>query len=870
MPRRRALRLLVGVAAVLVLALVAGTIAVTAVIRRPLPAHSGTHDLPGLTADVTVLRDARGVPSIYADDAEDLFRAQGYVHAQDRFFEMDYRRHVTAGRLSELVGANEDALAADQVIRTFGWRDVAEAEWTILDPRTQAYLVAYAEGVNAYLAHRDLDTLGVEYTVLGLQLDLDRPEPWDPVDSLTWLKAMAWDLRGNYDEELARAATYSTVRDVDLVEELFPRYPEDRNAPILAEADLTAVSEDGAQPTAAVAAPRPDGTDLAAPDVQAALESVERALAAVPHLLGEGDGTGSNSWVVSGEHTASGSPILANDPHLGISAPGIWSQVGLYCTTVGPDCPFTVSGFGFAGLPGVIIGHNGTLAWGLTNLGADVTDFYLERTDPEAGTYTRDGEQVPLATRTEVIEVNGSDPVTLEVRSTEHGPIVSDVLDLGRVTSAPTPDGGGRGRIEVSLAWTALIPGHTADAIFAFAQAKDADDVAAAAALFDVPSQNVVFATTDGHIGYQAPGKIPVRARIPGGPVPSDGTWPLPGWDSRYDWQGFVEPEQMPAVLDPADGYVVAANQAVTAAGVGPYLTADWDYGFRSQRIRHLLDEMIADGTPIDVDAMGALQTDEYSPYAAVLVPALLGVRVEDDFAHDGVDLLRDWDGVQSVDSAAAAYFAAVWKTVLELTFWDDLPDQYWPSGDSRWLEVVRGLLEEPDSVWWDDRRTVNVVESRDEVLSRALTSARLELTVELGKEAGDWQWGRLHTTAPQHPVLGGPGIPGPVRMLVNPTPLATGGGSSIVNASSWDAASDSFTVTASPSMRMVVDLADLDASTWVTMTGTSGHPGSAHYADQLGAWAEGRTFPWPFSPQAVREASTAELTLRPASDEGP
>lgn len=868
MPRRRALRLLVGVAAVLVLVLVAGAIAVTTVIRRPLPGHSGAEALPGLTAEVTVLRDARGVPSIYAADAEDLFRAQGYVHAQDRFFEMDYRRHVTAGRLSELVGANEEALAADKVIRTFGWRDVAEAEWTILDPQTQAYLVAYAEGVNSYLARRDLDTLAVEYTVLGLQVDLDRPEPWDPVDSLAWLKAMAWDLKGNYDDELARAATYSTVRDVDLVEELFPRYPEDRNAPILTEEDLAAAAE-GAEPTSAVV-PGMTGTGLAAPDVQQAVDSARRALAAVPHLLGEGEGTGSNSWVVSGEHTASGSPLLANDPHLGISAPGIWSQVGLYCTTVGPDCPFTVSGFGFAGLPGVIIGHNDHLAWGLTNLGADVTDFYLERTDPDAGTYTRDGEQVPFTTRTEVIEVNGGEAVTLEVRSTEHGPIVSDVLDLTRAAFSPMPEGRGGGRVEISLAWTALRPGHTADAIFAFAQAKDAADVAAAARLFDVPSQNIVFATTDGHIGYQAPGKIPIRARITDGPVPSDGTWPQPGWDSRYDWQGFVQPEHMPAALDPPDGYVVAANQAVTPAGVGPYLTSDWDYGYRSQRIRDLLDELIAEGTPIDVGTMGALQTDEHNPYADVLLPTLLGVPVEDDFAHDGVELLAQWDGVQSADSAAAAYFAAVWKTLLELTFWDDLPEEYWPGGGSRWLEVVRGLLEEPDSVWWDDRRTVNVVESRDEVLSRALTSARLELTVELGKDADDWQWGRLHTAAPEHPILGGPGVPGPVRMLVNPTPVATGGGSSIVNANSWDAASDSFTVTTSPSMRMVVDLADLDASTWVTMTGTSGHPGSAHYADQLGAWAEGRTFPWPFSPQAVREASTAELTLRPASDEGP
>ena len=424
---------------------------------------------------------------------------------------------------------------------------------------------------------------------------------------------------------------------------------------------------------------------------------------------------------------------------------------------------------------------------------------------------------------------------------------------------------GARGTSEISLGWTALQPGRTADAVFAFNTAADARDIAAAAELFAVPSQNIVFATTDGHIGYQAPGRIPVRARVTDGPVPSDGTWPRPGWDSRYDWQGYVDPAQMPAVLDPASGILVAANQAVTPAGTGPFLTVDWDYGYRAQRIRESLEAAIAEGTKIDAASTNTLQNDEWSPYAAELLPALLEAPVEDDFTGQGVDLLREWDGVQREDSAAAAYFAAVWSTLLELTFWDDLPQDEWPSGDSRWLEVVKRLLEEPDNPWWDDRRTVNVVESRDEILSRTLTTARLDLTVDLGKDAGDWQWGRLHTAAPQHPVLGGDTVPDPVRRLVNPRPLAVGGGSSIVDATAWDAASGSYEVTSGPSMRMVVDLGDLDASTWVNLTGVSGHPGSVHYTDQFSAWADGETFPWPFTPAAVEEASGRELTLRPA-----
>jgi penicillin amidase len=854
-PRRRAVRLsLVVVAALLVIVLAAATVLTFAVIRRPLPQVAGSVDLPGLGVEVSVTRDARGVAHITADTSADLFRAQGYVHAQDCFFEMDYRRHVTAGRLSELVGENADALAADKVIRTLGWRRVAEQELPLLAPATRDALQAYADGVNAYLGQRDPSSLAVEYTILGLRVDVAQPERWDPVDSLAWLKAMAWDLRGNYDDEVARGLTYSAVRDVQRVDELFPAYPQDLHSPIL---DAASVQTPVTTTTSAV-------LDLADTRVQHALASVDAALAAVPHLLGSGDGIGSNSWVVSGRYTASGKPLLANDPHLSISAPGIWSQVALSCREVTAACPYDVAGFSFAGLPGVIIGHNAQLAWGLTNLGADVTDFVLEKVVD--GWSLRDGERVPLTTRTETIKVNGAADVELTVRSTSHGPLVSDVLGVGDVSTVPMPDGAPAGRYEVALEWTALSPGHTADAILALDVAATATDVARAAALFDVPSQNIVYATTDGHIGYQAPGRIPVRADVAGAPLPSDGSWPRPGWDSAYDWKGYVDAAQMPAVQDPPEGLVVAANQAVTPAGVGPFLTADWDYGYRSQRIRDVLTQGMAAGTPLDVASAGTLQLDDHNPYADVLVPALLSVSIGDTFDDDGQQLLRTWDRRSGPDSAAAAYFAAVWKTLLRLTFWDELPDGYEPDGSDRWLEVVRALLDQPDSPWWDDHSTVGVVEGRDEILTRALVSARNELTAQLGKKASDWRWGALHTAAPQHPVLGGPGLPGLVRRLVNPSPIGVGGSSSLVDATSWDASADTFTVTSAPSMRMVVDLGDLDASTWVTLTGTSGHPASVHYTDQFDAWANGRTYPWPFTTAAVESEVRDRLTLRPSS----
>ena len=876
MPRRRAVRLTVIVAVVVAFVLAALTTTALVVVRRPLPQTSGSIQLPGLGRAVTVIRDARGVPQITADSAHDLFRAQGFVNAQDRFFEMDYRRHVTAGRLSELVGANPDALAADKVIRTLGWRRVAEQEWPLLQESTKSYLTAYADGVNAYVSTRSPDALAVEYTVLGLQIDVERPDPWGPIDSLAWLKAMAWDLRGNYDDELARATSFAAVRDVARVDELFPAYPQGLNAPILPGAAAPTAAPT-ARPTAGtssatisatipVAAPLSSPpVDLASNALQGAIQTAQAALATVPHLLGEGEGIGSNSWVVGGAHTASGKPLLANDPHLKISAPGVWTQIGLHCRALTADCPFDVAGFSFAGFPGIMIGHNEALAWGFTNLGADVTDFFLERVSGEQ--YLRDGQRVDLTRRTETIKVNGGADVSLSVRSTGHGPIISKVLaatNTARV--APLPDGSPGGVYEISLGWTALTPGRTADAVFAIDTARTAADIAAAAAQFEVPSQNIVFATTDGHIGYQAPGKIPIRSVITGGPVPSDGTWPRPGWDSRYDWQGYVPSAQMPAVLDPPEGFIVAANQAVTTRGVGPFLTSDWDYGYRAQRIRDLLTPRVGAGKKVDVADMSAVQLDDASPYAAVLVPMLLGLRVGSPFDRTGQDLLRGWDRRLTTDSPAAAYFAAVWANLLQLTFWDDLPDTAHPNGGSRWLEVIRGMLERPADPLWDDRTTVGVVEGRDEILTRALTSARRELTVELGKSPTDWTWGKLHTAAPRHPVLGGPGVPAVIRRLVNPAALAVAGGSSVVDATSWDAGADTYAVTSAPSMRMVVDLGDLDASTWVNLTGSSGHPASVHYSDQFEPWSRGQTYPWPFSTKAVADAARARLTLRPGA----
>jgi len=881
--------LLVAAATVAVVAVVLAIGATTAV-RRSMPERGGELQVAGLGAGVTVLRDDQGVPQVYADSATDLFMAQGFVQAQDRFFQMDYRRHVTAGRLAELVGGSATAVQADKVIRTLGWRRVAEQELPRLSSTTRRYLQAYADGVNAYVAGRSPSQLGVEYAVLGLRLPDYRVEEWTAVDSLAWLKAMAWDLKSNYDAELTRARLSSTLSD-RRVDKLFPGYPFDRHQPIVTAADSAANTEadaaadaetDAAADTGsagsasrvpALTAPattrssgnessrtesssRTDSWSATDPAAADALRSAGRALDAVPALLGRGSDLGSNAWVVSGRFTTTGRPLLANDPHLALQAPSSWYQMGLHCRTTSADCPFDVTGFTFAGLPGVVIGHNARVAWGFTNLAPDVTDLYLERV--VGGQVERDGGIEPLTTRTETIRVRGGADVPLPIRSTRHGPILSDVVpsvrEAGREPQGEDQDGT---TYDVALSWTALTPGRTADAIFALDQADGWDQFRAAAALFDVPAQNLVYADVDGNIGYQAPGRVPVRGA-------SDGRRPVPGWDSQYDWTGYVPFEQMPSVKNPPEGFVVTANQAVTA-GDKPFLTMDWAYGYRSQRIRDLLQAALRRGKVGAAD-MAAIQRDTRNLMAPTLVPLLLRTDLRrDPFTREAQQLLRGWDFSQPPDSAAAAYYNAVWSNLLRIGFDDELGEGLAAEGGERWFEVVTQLLPRRSDAWWDDKATPGAVENRDEIVRRAMVAARIDLTRALGKDVSRWQWGRLHRLELRSPVLGGDEVPRPVRSLFDLGPYQVGGGSGAVNALTWNAGRD-YDVTAGPSMRMVVDVGDFDRSTWVNLTGVSGHPYDSHYDDQVGAWRDGRGYPWPFSEAAAKGAADDEQRLVPRS----
>ena len=830
-------------------------------VKRSWPQTSGTIEVSGLAASVDVVRDELGIPTIYGDSLGDLMFAQGYVHAQDRFWEMDVRRHITAGRLSEMFG--ESQVPTDAFLRTLGWRRIAEQEVPMLNETSRGMLESYSAGVNAYLADRPKADISLEYAVLGLTNPSYTIEQWSPADSVAWLKALAWDLRGNMNDEIYRVVL-AAATSVDQAEQVFPAYPYDRNRPIVEGGSVGAAGfEPPASASAAAAAMRVEPADVGG--IANTLQGVLAASNLLEPWLGRsGKGIGSNSWAVDGRYTTTGRPILANDPHLAPSMPSLWYQAGLRCRTVTPQCPVAVAGWTMAGLPGVFIGHTDRFAWGFTNTGPDVTDLVLTKVQGDA--YEYDGELVPLDVRTERIEVAGGEPVDITIRSTESGPIISDVIEagdnyatIGAEAPVPAPGyadvGGARGDYAVALRWTALEPGTTFDA---FALLNTATDFAAfreVAKILQVPAQNLLYADIDGNIGYQMPGVIPIRTGY-------DGKWPVPGWSSELGWDGSIPFEDLPWAYNPPEGWIVTANQAVIGPDYPYFITDDWSYGARSQRIVDLITAQIDEGRAFTIADMQALQMDNWSANADFLVPRISGMPVQ-EATKAGMALLPSWDYQQGIDSAPAAYFNAFWRQLITRMFDSKTgTDITSASGDDQFFEVIRTLWNTPDDPWWDDPLTADT-EGRDAVISASLDAAYQDMVSRQGDDPTSWRWGALHTLLLQHGTLGASGI-APIEALFNRGPIDTAGGSGIVNATGWTP-SEGFEVTWVPSMRQVVDLADFDNSTWVNLTGNSGHAFNPNYADQVDAWQSGAQFAWAWSAEAIEQSAEATLTLTPA-----
>lgn len=810
-------------------------------VRRAFPQTGGTIEVAGLTSPVEIIRDSLGVPHIYAATSEDLLFAQGYVHAQDRFWQMDFWRHISYGELASMFGSSE--IDTDVFLRDMGWGRLAEAQYERESEQNRILLDAYAAGVNAYLDTQSPSDLSFEYSILELLNHSYEPQPWTGAHSLAWGKVMAWDLGGNKSAEIERAmllARYPPER----VGQLFPEYPGDRHPYIVAggSVDPVEASVSASIPTEAISS------------FSAALAAID-AIDAIG-LGGEGTGIGSNSWAVSGDHTPTGLPYLMNDPHLGSQMPSIWYQVGLHCRVVTDDCPFDVAGFSFAGVPGVIIGHNADIAWGFTNTGPDVQDLYIEKVNPDnPNQYEVNGEWVDMELRTEIIEVAGGDPVTTTVRTTRHGPIISDsyeaLEDFDSSPAAPPHP------YAIALRWTALDESPSLmGPIMGFNTARNFDEFRAAAFTFEVPAQNLLYADTAGNIGYQMPGRIPIRAS-------GDGTVPVPGWTDAYEWTGFIPREQLPWSFNPASGWIVTANNSVIDGNYPYLISEDFAYGYRARRVVDLVTSNLG----IDKDGHATIQFDSYDLNAEFILPYLENALVvvpgltTSDTDQDAINRLFTWDLQNFSGSEGAAIWNAVWANMLRLTFHDEMPEDFWPEGNSRWFEVMRQLMDRPSDPFWDDL-TTTAIEDRDTILALSFHAAVDELAGRISSNVGEWSWGDIHTITFENQTLGSSGI-GLIEDRFNRGPYPVGGSEGVVNAVGWTA-TEGYEVDWLPSMRMIVDLSDLRMSRAIHTTGQSGHTDHPHYDDMIPLWLRGDTAPMLWDRNDIIADAEAVLILSP------
>jgi penicillin amidase len=740
-------------------------------LRSSLPELDGRLVLPGLAGEVRVDRDEHGVPSITAASDADAAFALGFLHAQDRLFQMDMQRRLGAGRLSEVLGAA--TVGADRTMRIFGFYRLAEAQVGKLSPEFRQVLEAYAAGVNAFLATRK-GALPLEYQLIRAE-----PEKWTPADSLVWVKLMALQLSANYRSELLHARLAQRLSPEQLAV-LYPPYPKDGSVTL---ANVAALIRD---------------------------LPLDRLHAALPSAVGPV--TASNNWVVDGQHSASGKPLLANDPHLGFAAPGTWYLARIVTpgrTLVGATAP---------GTPFLVIGHNDRIAWGFTTTGGDVEDLFVEQVAEgnERSYLTPDGTR-PFETREEEIRVRDAAPVRLTVRSTRHGPIVSDAL-------ADWPKQPGR---VLALQATMLRDDDlTPEAAWRLGRARDWDSFNASLEQFTAPQQNVVYADVDGNIGFVAPAKVPIRAK-------GDGWAPVPGWTGEYDWTGFIPFEELPRGFNPSSGRLVSANNKIVPDTYPYFIARDWDVPNRADRINQLLD-----ATPTQSpDASAGMQADTLSLMARDLLPLMLKTPAASPRAQQALDRLRGWDGRMDRDRPEPLLFTAWLRELMRALVADEVGDAFLDYWDLRPL-VVRTILTEHQE--WCGNAVTGEATSCDKPLADSLDAALSQLTAGYGEDMAAWRWGAPHVALFENAVLSRV----PVLRDLFEVSIPADGGYDTLNRGNTNirSAARPFADVHGAGLRVIFDLADLAASRYMTVPGQSGNPLSPHYKDLLRPW---RDFEW-------------------------
>lgn len=846
---------------VVVLAALGAFVLYNDITRSPLPRHDGTLQLTGLDSDVEILRDQSGIPHIYASTPHDLFFAQGVVQAQDRWWQMEFSRNVGSGTIQELTGQNDGLMGTDLFIRTVGWRASAERDLASADEESLASLQAFSDGVNAYINSRNQNQLAMEYSLLGLTGSQITVKPWTPVDTIVWGKVMAWNLSATFPSDIANAAVLESLGE-DMLSDFFPPWPYDNpDKPTILSADDLPLSASSAGDSTfsapgVTAAPSPV---MAGNIVGGELAFLGGGVAADPSL-------GSNNWVSTGGMTESGTPLLANDPHLGIQMPAIWYEIGLHCQPQTDECPYNVRGFSLPAAPGVVIGHNDRIAWGVTNSGPDVQDVYTIEVNPENPLqYRYNGEWVDFVIREEMLNfADGVPSIPFQVRETVWGPVMNDnqLDDNGMPTGFNNVD-------PIALRYTGNDQGTLFRSLLLLNVAQNWTEFRDALQYWDIPAQNFVYADVEGNIGYQMPGRIPIRVEGDNGSLPKDGT------TDAFAWQGFIPYDELPRIFNPAREYIQTANQAIVplayyeqlAETLGDtdasyLLSYDFAYGQRGQRI----DELLQSLAPLSIDDYRAIHADSVSVNALETMAVVGSIDFGDDTLNSYRDWLAAWDGSFGLDSAQGALYAAFSAQLVDKLFSDQLPEQAEISNTLVYAAIQ--LLNDTENAWWDDASTANATETRDDIVRAALQDSIAQLTRLLGGDREAWRWGALHTATFVSNPLGLSGI-GLIENMVNRGPQESPGGDQIVNATGWSTSAavndDDFTLTSLPSMRMIVDLANLDASLSIITTGQSGHPFSDQYGDQIAPWANVEYHPMLFTREAVEQNLAARLILQPA-----
>ncbi|NBC31961.1 MAG: penicillin acylase family protein [Alphaproteobacteria bacterium] len=791
-------------------------------LQTGLPPRAGSAAIAGLSAPVRIIRDDQGIPHIFADTEADAYTALGYVHAQDRLFQMDAQRMLGAGRSAEVIG--DSVLRVDRFMRTLGvYRDAA-ASYESLPAPVRAAVDAYTAGVNAWLDSHD-GALPIEYTLLRHE-----PEPWRPADSLVFARLMGLRLSFNWIEEMLRTRLAAALGP-DAVADLYP---------------------DAADPDYSI-------------DLAALTPALTRLAASVPEI-GVPQGA-SNAWAVAGHHTAGGAPLLANDPHLRLGAPVIWYLARIETPEL------SLAGATLPGTPFHVLGHNGEIAWGLTTTGADTQDLFLERIDPDDPDryLAPDGPQ-PFSVREETVAVRGGDPVTLTIRETRHGPVVSDV-DEARFAALLSEED-----IVVALASTTITPDDIiAEAFYRLNRARDWDSFRDAMRHWQAPVQNVFYADRSGTIGLITPGRIPIRAA-------GNGLLPVPGWTGSHDWTGFVPFEDLPQVRNPANGRVINANNPVVGPDY-PHLLAAHAYEgpYRSRRIAELLE---ADGRQ-DIASSEAILLDTVSTAARQLLPLMLDAA-EAGMAMDetgrlmpAITMLRGWDYAMDRDRPEPLLYAA-WLRALNRALYRDEIDageaglDFPPAVRVDAPEPQESLFEaywgaRPRTVhhmltaarhWCDDAATAGTTEDCPAVAAAALAETLESLSERYGSEMTAWRWGQAHVAPLTNQVLSRV----PVLSDLTDLGIATPGGDNTVNRGGTIGGNgpEPFRHIHGASLRAVYDLSDLAASRFMIVTGQSGNPVSPHYGNLVGPWRDGAMLTISGSEQELRDRGYAEFLLEP------